>query len=59
MRIGDTKTVKNPFPTLDLSEQDAMRELRRLMKIRHNRDLTDEEDMYYRRLWAKINIYNQ
>ncbi|OQA50477.1 MAG: hypothetical protein BWY47_00422 [Bacteroidetes bacterium ADurb.Bin302] len=59
MRIGDTKTVKNPSPTLDLSEQDAMRELRRLMKIRHNRDLTDEEDMYYRRLWAKINIYNQ
>ena len=59
MRIGDTKTVKNPSPTLDLSEQDAMRELRRLMKIRHNRDLTDKEDMYYRRLWAKINIYNQ
>jgi hypothetical protein len=59
MRIGDTKTIKNPSPTLDLSEQDAMRELRRLMKIRHNRDLTDEEDMYYRRLWAKINIYNQ
>lgn len=59
MRIGDTKKIKNPSPTLDLSEQDAMRELRRLMKIRHNRDLTDEEDMYYRRLWAKINIYNQ
>jgi len=59
MRIGDTKTIKNPSPTLDLSEQDAMRELRRLMKIRHHRDLTDEEDMYYRRLWAKINIYNQ